>query len=38
MPGLFPVGTIPRPSAYLFVRDMEEWEKPVEGAEIHETQ
>jgi len=35
--GLFPVGSIPAPSSYMFARDMEEWEKPVEGAQVKQT-
>jgi len=35
--GLFPVGSIPAPSSYMFARDMEKWEKPVDGAEVKQT-
>ena len=36
--GLFPIGSTPRPSVDLFVKDLEDWEKPVEGAKVYQTQ
>jgi hypothetical protein len=36
--GLFPPKSTSKPTHHLFVKDMEEWEKPVDGARLLETQ
>lgn len=36
--GLFPSKSTPAPSVELFIKDLEEWEKPIEGAKVYQTQ